>query len=74
MEELIEKLKKIKSGPDYENDTRLFESGQLKSFDIIQIIAMIRDEYDVKVPISEIKPTNFNSAAAIYDMIQRLDD
>lgn len=74
MDEFIENLKQIKLGPDYENETKLVEGGFLTSFDIIQIISMIRDEYDVKVPVSEIKPANFNSAAAIYDMVQRLDD
>lgn len=35
---------------------------------------MIDEEYDITVPPSQIMPQNFNSAAAIYEMIQRLGD
>ena len=64
MEELIAKLE----------ETGLFDKRLLESFDVIQIIAMIDEEYDITVPPSQIMPQNFNSAAAIYDMIQRLGD
>ena len=32
------------------------------------------DEFDVRVPASEIIPENFNSAEALWDMIERLMD
>ena len=59
---------------DFENETKLFDNGYLKSFDIIQIIALIDSEYDITVPPSQIIPDNFNSAKAMWEMIQRLDD
>ena len=74
MNELIENLKKIRSDVDFEHETSVVDGGFLASFDIIQIVAMIGEEYDIKVPISELKPANFNSAQALYDMIQRLDE
>ena len=74
MNELIENLKKIRSDVDFEHETSLVDGGFLASFDIIQIVAMIGEEYDIKVPISELKPANFNSAHALYNMIQRLDE
>ena len=74
MEELIEKLKEIREDIDFENETQLVEGGLLASFDIIQIVAMIDEEYDVKIPISELKPANFNSAQALYTLIQKLED
>ena len=74
MNELIENLKKIRSDVDFEHETSLVDGGFLASFDIIQIVAMIGEEYDIKVPFSELKPANFNSAQALYNMIQRLDE
>ena len=74
MEHFIELLRKIKKGVDFENETKLFDKGFLKSFDIIQIIAMIDSEYDITVPPSQIIPDNFNSAKAMWEMVQRLDD
>ena len=73
MDELIENLKAIRGDIDFEHETRLIDGGFLASFDIIQIVAMIGEEYDVKVPVSELKPANFNSAEALYAMIQRLE-
>ena len=74
MEELIAKVEEIKRGVDFRNETGLFDKRLLESFDVIQIIAMIDEEYDITVPPSQIMPQNFNSAAAIYEMIQRLGD
>ena len=74
MEELIAKLEEMKPEVDFRNETGLFDKRLLESFDVIQIIAMIDEEYDITVPPSQIMPQNFNSAAAIYDMIQRLGD
>jgi len=74
MEELLEQLKDIKKGVDWEHETALFDGGHLDSYDVIQIISLLDDEYDISVPPSQIIPANFNSVQAIYDMIQRLSD
>ena len=74
MEEFIGYLKEIKGDIDYEHENRLFTDGFLKSFDLIQIVAMIKVKYGVKIPISKLRPENFNSAATIYEMIQELAD
>lgn len=74
MEELIKQLEAIKGGVDFAHETALVDGKKLNSFDIIQIIAMLDDEFDVSVPASQIIPANFNSAEAIYAMIQRLSE
>ena len=72
MEELQELLKEVRDDVDFESCTDLIDGKILSSFDIINIISVIDEEYDVAVPATEIIPSNFNSAQAIYDMIQRL--
>lgn len=74
MEELIDLLKDIKDDVDFEHSTTLIDDRELDSFDIIQIVAALNDEYDIKIPASDIIPKNFNSAKAIYDMVQRLQN
>ena len=49
MGEFVELLKEIKDGVDFENCTNLIDGKFLDSFDIIQIVMMIEEEYDVKV-------------------------
>ncbi len=72
MEELLELLKEVRDDIDFEKEEKLIDDKLLTSFDIIQIISAIDEEYDVAVPATQIIPANFNSAKAIYDMIQRL--
>lgn len=73
MEKLLEKLKEIRSDVDFEKETSLVDSGILASFDIIQIFAMIEEEYDVRIPVSELKPENFNQLESLRAMIRRLE-
>ena len=59
---------------DFENEENLIEDELLDSFDIISIVAAIDDEFDVKITAKDIVPENFNSAEALYELIQRLEE
>ncbi len=74
MEELLEILQDIKPGVDFENETALIDNGILDSLDIIKLVGQISDEFDVEVEVTDLVPANFNSAKAMYAMIQRLED
>ncbi|MDE6659896.1 MAG: acyl carrier protein [Eubacterium sp.] len=74
METLIEILEDIQPGVDYENCTDLIDAHRLDSLSIISLVAEIEDEFDITVPAVEIIPSNFNSAAAMWKMIQRLEE
>ncbi len=74
MERLIELLEEIKEDIDFENTMDLIDGGILDSFDILQIIGSLNDEFDISIPASEIVPQNFNSAKALWKMVQRLQD
>ena len=72
MEKLLEYFKDLRDDVDFENATDLIDGKILTSFDIIQIISVIDEEYDIAIPATQIIPENFNSARAIYDLINRL--
>ena len=74
MEELLEILRELHPDVDYENETSLADDRILDSLDIVSLISEIDDHFDVVIPPEEIIPENFNSAAAIYDLICRLAD
>ena len=74
MERLIELLQDIKEDIDFENETALIDDELLDSFDILQIISAIDDEFEVAIPAAMIIPDNFNSAEALWNMIQELMD
>lgn len=74
MEELIALLKEVKEDVDFENCTTLVDGMVLDSFDILQIISLLNEEYDISIPAHEIIPANFNSAKSLFDMVQRLKE
>ncbi len=74
MEELLEILKEIKPEVDFENEENLIGDELLDSFDIISIVSAIDNEFDVKITAKDILPENFNSASALYELIQRLEE
>ena len=71
MEELLQILRKVKPGVDFEGKTDLFESGVLDSMTIVMLAAEINDEFDIDIQVTDIVPENFNSAESILAMIRR---
>ena len=51
---------------------KLIDGGLLDSFDILQLVDALADEYDIDIKPEDLVPQNFNSAEAIYEMMQRL--
>lgn len=72
MEKLIEILEDIQPDADYETCTTLIDDGILDSFAILSIVGELEDEFDVSVTPADIIPENFNSAQALWAMVQRL--
>lgn len=72
MDELLELLEDIHPDVDYKSETNLVTNGILKSFDIMMLVGDISDAFDVDIPVEKVVPENFESAAAIYALIQSL--
>ncbi len=74
MEILLKILKDLHPDIDFETCDNLVDTHVLDSFDIIMVITEISTEFDVYIPAEEIIPENFNSAKALYALIERLLD
>ena len=74
MDKIIEILKSVRSDVDYANETSLVDGKILDSFDVVGIVSELSMEYGVTITIDDITPENFNSAEAIYNMVNRLLD
>ena len=72
MEKLLEILKGIRPDVNFENVTALIDDGILDSFDVVSIISELDDAFGVQIRITELDPDNFNSAEAIWKLIQTL--
>lgn len=71
MNELLQILRRVKPGVDFEEKTDLFESGILDSFSIIALASELNDEFDIELQVPDIIPENFNSVESILAMIRR---
>ena len=74
MEKLLEILRSLHPEVDFENTVDLIDDGILDSLDIVTLVTDINCEFDVSIPAEEIVPENFNSAEALMELIERLDD
>ena len=74
MEDLCKVLEKIKPGVDFKNNNSLIDDEILDSFDIVTLVAALDEEFDIQITAKDILPENFNSAEAMYKLIQRLEE
>ena len=72
MEELLKILKEAKGEVDFETEKHLIDNGIFDSFDVVQLVMKLNDEFDIEIGAEEIVPENFNSAESLWAMIQRL--
>ena len=74
MEQLMEILEGLRHDIDFANEKSLVTDRLLESFDIINLVSEIDDEFDVKIKPADLVPENFDSAEAMWELIQRLQD
>ena len=72
MDKLMKILWEINPDIDFETEDALIEGGMLDSFDIVTLVAEIDDAFGIEIPAEALIPENFNSAEAIFALIQRL--
>ena len=74
MEALLEILQGLHPEVDFSTCDDLIDGKILDSFDIVTIVAEVNAEYDVAIPAEEMIPENFNSADALWALIEKLMD
>ena len=74
METLLEILNDIDDTVNWEDEIALIDDRILDSFGVISLISELEDQFEIEIDASEIVPENFNSADAMWKMIQRLQE
>lgn len=70
MEKLMKILNDVRPDLDFNKENKLIDDEILDSFDIITIVGEINDAFDININVGDLLPENFNSAKAIWDLIQ----
>lgn len=74
MDEIVAILNEIKSGVDFEHEDQIVTGKILDSIDITNLIAKLEDRYDIEIGMEYLDNEYFDSAEAIWNMVQELRD
>lgn len=74
MDELMEILEELRPDVDFEKETGLIAEGILDSFDIVSLVGELNEAFDIEIRPSDLVPENFNSAAAMLALVEKLQD
>lgn len=72
MNEVIEILTDLRPDIDFEKEKALVDDEILDSFDIISLVQELDEEFDITIKPADLIPDNFNSAEAIWELVERL--
>ncbi len=74
MRTVLEILKELQPGVEFEKQEALINEGILDSYDIVALVGELNDEYQITIPMWEIVPDNFNSVKAIEELVNKQKD
>ena len=72
MDQVLAILKNAKPDVDFASEKALIDNNIHDSFDIISIVTDLNDTFNVEINIASLLPENFNSAEAIWELVQKL--
>ena len=72
IDKVLEILKGVRPDVDFQAEKKLIDANVLDSFDIIAIVGEFGDEFGVDIDVADLEPENFNSAEAMWELIQNL--
>ena len=73
-ESILEALKRVNEDIDFESAEDFVEEGLLDSFDIVNLVEELEDEFDVEIRGTDIIPENFVNLDAIEALIQKYEE
>ena len=72
MEEILEILQEVRPDVDFLAEEHLIDDDILDSFDIITIVGEFNEEFDIEIDVEDLEPENFNTVAAMQELIEKL--
>ncbi len=70
LEELYKILMELQPSYDFVGKEGVIEEGTLDSFDLISLVTMIEEKYEVIIDALDIVPANFSSVESIAELIR----
>ena len=74
MDELMKILQELEPDVNYMEEQALIDAHILDSFLILELVAELEDTSHIRISPADIVAENFNSAKALWQMIERLKE
>ena len=74
MDELLQILEDMRPDVDFASEKELVTGGIIDSFDVVALVGELADQFDIEIGPEYLIPENFDSAEAIWGMIQRIQE
>ncbi|MBQ3377138.1 MAG: acyl carrier protein [Synergistaceae bacterium] len=71
MEEILKILEEIRPEFDFKASSNFIEDGLLDSFDIVTLVNILEEKYQIKIDGLDIIPENFSSAESIFNLVNK---
>ena len=71
-EKILAILKDVRSDIDAANEEKLIDDELLDSFDIVAIVGMLNDEFEISINVNDLVPDNFNSVQGMMALVELL--
>lgn len=71
MDKIYELLLEIRPEYDFKVNNGIIEEGVLDSFDLISLVTMVEEQFDIFIDALDIIPENFSSIEAIANVIRK---
>lgn len=71
MEEMYAMLEELRPEFDFRNSENFVEDGYLDSFDLISLISVVEERYNISIDGLDIVPENFENAEKIVMLIKK---
>lgn len=71
MDRIVEILTELRPEFDFTQDVDFIEEGMLDSFDVINLVTTLDQEFAISIDGMDVLPENFSSIANIKDLLKR---
>lgn len=71
MEIIFKMLEELRPEFDFRDSDNFIEDGYLDSFDLVTLISMIEEKFEISIDGLDIIPENFESAEKIQELIKK---
>lgn len=68
-EKILEILTSINPNVDFKKETKLIDDKLLDSFDVVNLVVELNDNFDIEIDVDELVPENFNSLNEIINLV-----